>query len=99
MTFPILYREHPGAQPDEKIAATIRVQSKKSGTGPNAVDQTWDETLYIVFATQSGIVKKSNLSDYAHVRRGGIIAIQIRDGDRLIRRETNEWQQRGGVHY
>ena len=45
---------------------------------------TWDENLHIVFATQSGIVKKSNLSDYANVRRGGIIAIQIEDGDCLI---------------
>jgi DNA gyrase subunit A len=71
-------------KPDEKIAATIRVQSKKSGTGSNAVDQTWDENLHIVFATESGIVKKSNLSDYANVRRGGIIAIQIEEGDRLI---------------
>ena len=71
-------------RPDEKIAATIRVQSKKSGVGPAAVDQTWDENLHIVFATQSGIVKKSNLSDYANVRKGGIIAIQIEEGDRLI---------------
>jgi len=71
-------------KPDEKIAATIRVQSKRSGTGPNAVDQTWDENLHIAFATQSGIVKKSNLSNYANVRRGGIIAIQIEEGDRLI---------------
>ncbi len=69
---------------DEKIAATIRIQAKKSGTGPNAVDQTWDENLHIVFATQSGIVKKSNLSDYRNVRKGGIIAIQIEKGDRLI---------------
>ena len=71
-------------RPDEKIAATIRVQSKKSGTGANAVDQTWDENLHIVFATRSGIVKKSNLSDYANVRKGGIIAIQIEAGDCLI---------------
>src|SRR5438477_5388913 len=71
-------------KPNEKIAATIRIQSKKSGTGPSAVDQTWDENLHIMFATQSGIVKKSNLSDYANVRRGGIIAIQIEEGDRLI---------------
>jgi DNA gyrase subunit A len=71
-------------KPDEKIAATIRIQSKKSGAGPSAVDQTWDENFHIVFATQSGIVKKSNLSDYANVRRGGIIAIQIEEGDRLI---------------
>jgi DNA gyrase subunit A len=69
---------------DEKIAATIRVQSKKSGTGAGAVDQTWDENLHIVFATRSGIVKKSNLADYRNVRKGGIIAIQIEQDDCLI---------------
>lgn len=68
---------------DEKIAATIRVKSKR-GTGASAPDSTWDENLHIVFATRSGIVKKSNLSDYANVRRGGIIAIQIEPDDRLI---------------
>src|SRR5213596_2334682 len=69
---------------NEKIAATIRIQSKRAGTGASAVDQTWDENLHIVFATRSGIVKKSNLSDYANVRKGGIIAIQIEEGDCLI---------------
>src|SRR5881392_293116 len=71
-------------RPDEKIAATIRVQSKSSGTGANVVDETWDEKLHIVFATRSGIVKKSNLSDYSNVRKGGIIAIQIEPDDTLI---------------
>src|SRR5437764_7641193 len=71
-------------RPDEKIAATIRVQAKKSGTGATSVDETWDENLHIVFATRSGIVKKSNLSDYGNVRKGGIIAIQIEPGDCLI---------------
>jgi DNA gyrase subunit A len=69
---------------DEKIAATIRVQSKSSGTGAAQVDETWDEKLHIVFVTRSGIVKKSNLSDYSNVRKGGIIAIQIEKDDRLI---------------
>ncbi|HSH39627.1 MAG TPA: DNA gyrase subunit A [Chthoniobacterales bacterium] len=69
---------------DEKIAATIRIQAKKSGTGAAAIDTTWDENFHIVFATRSGIVKKSNLSDYANVRKGGIIAIQIEDDDCLI---------------
>jgi DNA gyrase subunit A len=69
---------------DEKIAATIRVQAKKSGTGANTVDETWDENFHIVFATRSGIVKKSNLSDYSNVRKGGIIAIQIEKDDCLI---------------
>jgi DNA gyrase subunit A len=71
-------------RPEEKIAATIRIQAKKSGVGPSAVDETWDENFHIVFVTQSGIVKKSNLSDYRNVRKGGIIAIQIEKGDRLI---------------
>ena len=71
-------------RPDEKIAATIRVQAKRSGMSPNIVDETWDENLHIVFATRSGIVKKSNLSDYSNVRKGGIIAIQIEKDDRLI---------------
>src|SRR4051794_23131326 len=69
---------------DEKIAATIRIQAKKSGTGPNATDNTWDPELHVVFATRSGIVKKSNLSDYRNVRKGGIIAIQIESDDCLI---------------
>jgi DNA gyrase subunit A len=68
----------------EKIAATIRIQSKSSGTGPSAVDETWDENLHIVFATRTGIVKKSNLSDYSNVRKGGIIAINIEEDDCLI---------------
>ncbi|MFL6540299.1 MAG: DNA gyrase C-terminal beta-propeller domain-containing protein, partial [Chthoniobacterales bacterium] len=69
---------------DEKIAATIRVQAKRTGIGANAVDTTWDENFHIVFATRSGIVKKSNLSDYSNVRKGGIIAIQIEEDDCLI---------------
>src|SRR5438046_4994871 len=59
---------------DEKIAATIRVQSKKSGTGANTVDETWDENLHIVFAKQSCIVKYSNPSIYRNVREGAIIS-------------------------
>ena len=63
---------------DEKIAATIRIQGQKTD------DETWSESLHIVFATRSGIVKKSNLSDFKNIRKGGIIAIQIEEGDKLI---------------
>ena len=37
-----------------------------------------------MFATRSGIVKKTNLADFANVRKGGIIAIQIEPEDELI---------------
>ena len=65
-------------RPGEKIAATIRVQGQKTDT------ETWNENLHVVFATRSGIVKKSNLSDFRNIRKGGIIAIKIEEGDRLI---------------
>lgn len=63
---------------DEKIASTIRVQGQKTD------EDTWNEKLHVVFATRSGIVKKSNLSDFKNIRKGGIIAIKIEEGDRLI---------------
>ncbi|HEX8296906.1 MAG TPA: DNA gyrase subunit A [Chthoniobacteraceae bacterium] len=63
---------------EEKIAATIRVQGQKTDEG------TWNDQLHIIFTTKSGIVKKSNLNDYKNLRKGGIIAIKIEEGDRLI---------------
>ena len=63
---------------DEKIAATIRIQGQKTE------EETWSEKLHIVFATRSGIVKKSNLNEFKNIRKGGIIAIQIEKEDRLI---------------
>ncbi|MCX6974401.1 MAG: DNA gyrase subunit A [Verrucomicrobia bacterium] len=63
---------------EEKITATIRVQGQKTD------DETWNEGLHIVFATRSGIVKKSNLNDFKNIRKGGIIAIKIEEGDKLI---------------
>jgi len=71
-------------KPDEAIAATLRIESKSSGTGADAKDETWDPELHIVFAARTGIVKKTNLSDFANVRKGGIIAIKIEQGDELI---------------
>ena len=74
-------------RPDEKIAATIRVQRKIVSTDEGPVDQTWDPTLHVLFATRTGIIKKTNLSDFDNVRRGGIIAITIEEGDELIEAE------------
>ncbi len=71
-------------QSGEKIAATLRIQAKRSGTGASVKDETWDENFHIFFATRSGIVKKSNLGDFSNIRKGGIIAIQIEEGDELI---------------
>ncbi len=56
---------------DEKIAALIRVRE-------------FPENQYLVFATERGLVKKTNLAAFGNPRAGGIIAISIEEGDRLI---------------
>jgi DNA gyrase subunit A len=42
------------------------------------------EDRYIIFATQNGIVKKTDLMAYANPRVGGIIALTVDEGDRLV---------------
>jgi DNA gyrase subunit A len=39
---------------------------------------------YLMMATKDGMVKKTHLSAYSHPRRDGIIAIRLKEGDRLI---------------
>ncbi len=64
----------------ETIAALIRIASKTD----NKEDVTWRQPGELFFATQRGTVKKTSLSEFANVRKGGIIAITIDSGDRLI---------------
>jgi DNA gyrase subunit A len=65
----------------EKVAALIRVESKKDAQGN---DTTWTSGGYVLFATQKGTVKKTSLEDFQNCRKGGIIAIGIEQGDNLI---------------
>ena len=65
----------------ETIAALIRIVSK---TNPNKEDITWAQEGHIFFATRQGTVKKTALADFGNVRKGGIIAIGIEQGDMLI---------------
>ncbi len=69
---------------DEKIASILRIESNVEGTGKAAVDRTWNEDYHVVFCAKSGTVKKTNLSAFKNVRKGGIIAIKIDETDQLI---------------
>ncbi len=42
------------------------------------------EGYYVVMATRSGLVKKTPLEQYSRPKRGGIIAIKLREGDELV---------------
>jgi len=44
----------------------------------------FNEDTFVFFATQSGTVKKTELSQFENVRTSGIKAITIDDGDRLV---------------
>ena len=70
-------------QSGEQIAATLRIEASSTG-GAAGIDTTWNPEKHILFATRSGIVKKSNLGDFSNIRKGGIIAINIEEGDVLI---------------
>jgi DNA gyrase subunit A len=55
----------------EEIAAVINTK-------------TFPEDEYLLFATERGMVKKTNMAAYARVQSNGLIAINLRDGDKLI---------------
>jgi DNA gyrase subunit A len=60
----------PGFSPEDSIQAVIPVRSFDEGT--------------LLFCTANGIVKRTPLSDYRRPKAGGIIAIGLDDGDRVI---------------
>jgi DNA gyrase subunit A len=56
---------------DENIAAYIPVPD-------------FGADCYLTMATRKGLIKKTHLSKYSNIHRGGIIAIKLRDDDGLI---------------
>jgi len=66
---------------DEKVAAMIRILSK---TNENREDVTWAQAGELFFTTRQGTVKKTSLTEFSNVRKGGIIAIGIEATDALI---------------
>jgi len=57
--------------PGERIEAVI------------PVDDIEDEK-YLLMATRKGLVKKSSLKEYQNIRKGGLIAITLREDDELV---------------
>ncbi|MEE2938365.1 MAG: DNA gyrase subunit A [Planctomycetota bacterium] len=48
------------------------------------VVRDFNQEGYVVMATRSGLVKKTPLEQYSRPKRGGIIAIKLREGDELV---------------
>jgi DNA gyrase subunit A len=61
-----------GLQPGETVRTMLAVRNLEG------------ENKYIFFATRNGLVKKSELREFMHVRSNGINAINIEEGDELV---------------
>ncbi len=64
-------------QPGEKITAAIPMKEI-------------DENKYLFMATRNGMVKKTRMSEYANMRKTGLQAILLREGDELIEVKTTD---------
>ena len=59
-------------EPDEKIQTVLTVSDgKKEG--------------YLFMATKNGIVKKTHISEFKNLRKNGLIALSLKDGDELLK--------------
>jgi DNA gyrase subunit A len=65
---------------DEKVTATLPVKEFR-------------EDRYVVMATKRGIIKKTELSAYGNPRQGGIIALGLEEGDKLIGVQVTDGQR------
>lgn len=63
---------------DDKIRAYIRIDKD------DFKSREFVENHYIIFCTIKGQIKKTSLADYSRPRNGGIQAIGINEGDRLL---------------
>ena len=66
-------------RPDEKINSVLRLEAQ------GAQDEgMWREDRFVLFATRDGTVKKTGLDAFKNIRKDGIIAINIEEGNDLI---------------
>ncbi len=70
-----------GLQPGETVKTLVAVRNLE------------EENKFIFFATRNGLVKKSELREYMHVRSNGINAINIEQGDELVAARITDGNQ------
>ena len=68
-------------QPGETVRTMLVVRSLE------------EEGKHIFFATRNGLVKKSELKEFSHVRSNGIYAISIEQGDELVAASLTDGKQ------
>ena len=70
-----------GLQPGETVKTMVAVRNLE------------EENKYVFFATRKGLVKKSEVREFMHVRSNGINAIGIEEGDELVAARITDGNQ------
>jgi DNA gyrase subunit A len=75
------------------VGSLVGLQQGEAVRTMLAVRDLESENKYIFFATRNGLVKKSALREFMHVRSNGINAINIEQGDELVSARITNGQQ------
>jgi DNA gyrase subunit A len=79
----------PAAAPQARGKALINILPLEQGENINTImplpedEKTWGE-LDVMFATTRGTVRRNKLSDFVDVRRSGIIAMKLDEGETIV---------------
>ena len=66
------------------IINLLEIEKEEKVNSIIAISDLHEENTSLVFATKYGVIKKSNLSDYASIMKKGKIALKLDEGDTLI---------------
>jgi DNA gyrase subunit A len=75
------------------VGSLVGLQQGETVRTMLAVRDLESENKFIFFATRNGLVKKSALREFMHVRSNGINAINIEQGDELVSARITNGQQ------
>lgn len=77
--------EIPEGQKQAKGRAVVNLLEVADGEKINTIMPMPKQTEgYLVIATKSGMIKKTDIKEYANIRKSGKIAISLAEGDELI---------------
>lgn len=66
------------------IANLVELKNRERVCNFMPIEEFEKQEVFLLFCTAKGIVKRTALKEYRNVHKSGIIAINLREGDRLI---------------
>ena len=72
------------------IVNLLQLQGGEKVTATIPLPRYPDPNSFLVMATRQGVIKKTPLSEFENIRKGGLIAQNLREGDELIAVEFSD---------